>query len=81
MSEVKKEYTWDDLYERAIDCVCMSPELRAKDHARFLLAGIISEEEGYDIEQCECAEEEIDTFLWKREVPILFDENGYLISK
>ena len=64
MGELKKEYTWDELYERAIDCAYMSPELRAKDNARFLLRDIILEEEGYDIEQCECAEEEIDTFLW-----------------
>jgi len=81
VSEVRKAYTWDDLYERAIDCAFMSSELRAKDHARFLLAEIISEEEGYDIEECECPEEEIDTFLWKREKPVLFDENGYLVSK
>jgi len=81
MSEIKKEYTWDELYERAIDCACMSSELRAKDHAKFLLRDIILEEAGYDIEQCECAEEEIDTFLWKRDNPVLFDENGYLVSK
>ena len=81
VDNIKTEYTWDELYERAIDCACMSPELRAKDHARFLLRDIILEEDGYDIEECECAEEEIDTFLWKRDNPVLFDENGYLIRK
>jgi len=59
----------------------MSSELRAKDNARLLLRDIILEEDGYDIENCECAEEEIDAFLWKRENPVLFDENGNLIKK
>ena len=81
VDNIKAEYTWDELYERAIDCACMSPELRAKDHARFLLRDIILEEDGYDIEECECAEEEIDAFLWKRDNPVLFDENGYLVRK
>ena len=27
-------YTWNEIYERAIDSCCMSPELRAKDEAR-----------------------------------------------
>lgn len=27
VANVKTEYTWDELYERAIDCACMSPEL------------------------------------------------------
>ena len=81
VDNIKAEYTWDELYERAIDCACMSPELRAKDHARFLLRDIILEEVGYDIEKCECPEEEIDTFLWKRDNAVLFDENGCLIRK
>ena len=81
MSEFKNKYTWDDLYERADGCVFLSPELCAKDRARENLRTIITEEAGYDIETCECPEEEIDTFLWKREKQILFDENGNLISK
>ena len=39
------------------------------------------DEEGYDIEACECPEDEIDTFLWKREKQVLFDENGNIIQK
>ena len=81
MKQIKSEYTWDDLYERAIECAFMSPELRAKDNARSLLRELVLEEEDCDIEQCECAEEEIDSFLWKRERPVLFDENGSIISK
>lgn len=81
MSEIKKEYTWNDIYERAMDCDFMSHELRAKDNARLLLRDLILEEDGYDIENCECAEEKIDAFLWKRENPVLFDENGNLIKK
>ena len=38
------------------------------------------EEEGYDIEECECPEEEIETFLDKREEPLLFDKNGNFIN-
>ena len=77
----KREYTWDELYERAMGCAFLSPELCAKDRARENLRTIIMDEEGYDIEACECPEEEIDTFLWKREKQVLFDEDGNIIQK
>ena len=77
----KTKYTWDEIYERATGCAFLSPELKAKDQARFELQKLIQEEEGYDIETCECPEEEIDTFLWKREKSVLFNENGNLISE
>lgn len=76
-----KTYTWDDLFERAIDTACLSPELRAKDEARNQLAELISDEAGYDIEQCDCPEDEIDSFLWQREQPVLFDAQGNIIRE
>ena len=81
MHDNKKEYTWDDLYERAIECAFLSDELNAKDNARYELQNLILSEDGYDIEKCECPEDEIDSFLFKREVPVLFNENGNLIRK
>ena len=73
-------YTWDELFERAIDRPFLSRELKAKDHARFLLSILILEEEGYDIEECECPEDEIDVFLKMREVPVTFDEDGKFVE-
>ena len=81
MHDNKKEYTWDDLYERAIGCAFLSDELNAKDNARYELQNLILSEDGYDIEKCECPEDEIDSFLFKREMPVLFNENGNLIRK
>ena len=78
--EDKFSYTWDELFERAIDRPFLSPELKAKDNARFLLSVLILEEEGYDIEECECLEDEIEAFLAKRKEPLLFDENGNFIN-
>lgn len=75
------EYTWDDIYERADGSAYGDDELTAKDNARWQLACLIQEEEGYDIDECECPEEEIDTFLWRREKPVLFDECGNIVKK
>lgn len=80
MPPIKRTYTWDDLYKRAENCRFGSPELRAKDEARFQLADLIEEEWGYDIENGECAEEEIDYFLLQRERPVLFDNGGNIIK-
>lgn len=77
---MKKElYTWDDLYERAEGAACGDPNLRAKDNARFILREIIKETKGYDIEECEIPEEEIESFLKEESQQYLFDENGNLI--
>lgn len=74
-----KLYTWDDLYERADDKGYGSQELTAKDEARYELRNMIMESQGYDIEQCECPEEEIDCFLNTRVQEYLFDENGNFV--
>ena len=75
-----KLYTWDEIYERAIDTVCGSPELRAKDEARFQLEEIINRVKGYDINTCECPEEEIDDFLAEGNKEYLFDTHGNFIK-
>lgn len=73
-------YTWDDLYERADGSAYGDPELKAKDNARFILTEIIKELKGYDIDECECPEEEIDWFLEESDEVYLFDEDGNLIK-
>ena len=77
----KKLYTWDDLYERAEGAACGETNLRAKDNARCVLREIIEEIKGYDIEECEIPEEEIDIFLEKADRKYLFDEDGNLVVK
>ena len=73
-----KLYTWDELYERANGKGYRSPELNAKDNARWKLTEIIKEVEGYYIDDCEIPEEEIEKFLEKSDKEYLFDENGHL---
>lgn len=75
-----KKYSWDELYTRADGCACHSPELRAKDEARGQLGELIKREKGYDIEECECPEEEIEHFLDNRERPLFFDEDGNILN-
>ncbi len=66
--------TWDEIYERADDCPCGSPELRAKDNARWQVRKLVLEKENIDIENAECPEEEVDYYsgLWN----IRFDNYG-----
>lgn len=75
-----KKYTWDDLYEIADSAACGDPELKAKDNARFILTEIIEELKGYNIDECEIPEEEIDYFLKNADRDYLFDENGNLVE-
>ena len=76
----KELYTWDDLYKRAEGTGYGDPELKAKDNARCVLTLIIKTIEGYDIDECECPEEEIDGFLDNADREYLFDENGNLVE-
>lgn len=76
----QKKYTWNELYEKAVNCGCGSPELLTKDEARNQLGELILCECGYNIEQSDCAEDEIDIFLLNRETPVLFDERGNIIE-
>lgn len=77
----KRTYTWDNLYERADGAACGDPELKAKDNARFVLTEIIKELEGYDIDECEIPEEEIEYFLEKSDREYLFDKDGNLVEE
>ncbi len=74
------KYTWDDLYERAIDTGYGDTRLKAKDEARWTLTQIILDKKGYDIDECECPEDEIERFLWESDVEYWFDERGNLIE-
>ena len=76
-----QKYSWDDLYERAIGCACLSRELKAKDEARWELTCIIKEETGIDIDECEIPEEEIEHFLENADREYWFDEFGSLIEE
>ena len=76
----KALHTWNDLYERADDKGYGSAELTAKDEARWQLQEIIFLKEKVDIEEYECPEEAIDTFLWKSDDEYWFDVNGNFIK-
>ena len=79
MKTFYSEYSWDELYERASGKACMSPELRAKDEARYQLRDLILKESGFDIEVCDSAEEAIDSFLKQRKDPVFFDYRGNIV--
>lgn len=73
-----KLYIWNDLYERADGTGFGSPELKAKDNARSELTEIIKKIKGYNIDDRECPEDEIDMFLWNANKEFLFNESGHL---
>ena len=79
MKTFYSEYTWDELFKRASGTACMSPELRAKDEARYQLRDLILKETNLDIEVCDSAEEAIDRFLEKRKAPVFFDDRGNIV--
>ena len=73
-----KYYTWDDLYERAMDTAFGDPRLRAKDEARFQ-ANNYAMDKGYeDAEEAEIPEEVIEDYCEK--FGLRFDENGNIIA-
>lgn len=76
----EKLYTWDDLYERADGTGFGDPELTAKDNARAELTIIIEAVRGYNIDDCEIPEEEIESFLDNANKEFLFDECGNLVK-
>lgn len=81
MKTFYSEYSWDELFNRAIGKAFLSPELRAKDEARYQLGELIKKETGINIEECESAEEEIDKFLSGRKIPVVFDNRGNIIKR
>lgn len=77
----EKLYTWDNLYEKADGTGFGDPELTAKDEARAELTIIIEAVCGYNIDDCEIPEEEIENFLEKSDKEYLFDERGNLVME
>lgn len=73
-------YTWDEIYNNALNSPFLSMELGAKDEARYQLSSLIMHETERNVSACECPEEEIENFLWEREKPVLFDERGNIVS-
>lgn len=73
-------FSWDALYERAADKPFGSNELSAKDEARNQLRDEIMIKRGFDIEECESPEEEIETFLSEENISYYFDENGNMVK-
>lgn len=71
-------FTFDDLYDLAIDRGYGDPRLTAKDNARYAVECLIQEEQGRDINECECPEDEIFDYLKDHE--LYFDEDGRLID-
>lgn len=80
MKEFYSEYTWNDIFKNAVNKAFLSPELKAKDEARYQLGELIKKEAGYDIEACESAETEIDKYLRERKATVLFDERGNILQ-
>ena len=69
-----KYYTWNDLYERAMDTAFGDPELSAKDEARFQ-ANNYAMDKGYeDAEEAEIPEDRIEDYC--DDLGLRFDENG-----
>lgn len=73
-----KKYTWDEIYERAIDKVCFSPELKAKDEARWQVRDYAIEHGYEDPEDVECPEERIADYC--NMFGIMFDEKGNIVT-
>lgn len=73
------KYTYDDIYELADGSACGDPELKRKDMARDEMRYIIQEVKGYDIEETDCAEDEIVEFLEENPKYNVFDVFGHAI--
>lgn len=73
-----KKYTWDELFEKAMETGFGEPALKAKDEARGQVVDIVRQHLGIDIETSECVEDEIDFYC--EEYEIFFDERGNILS-
>lgn len=73
-----KTYTWDDIYDRAIDAGYGDDTLTAKDEARWQVRDFVLDLGDDDIEDAECPEYEIDFYC--KEYSILFDINGNIVK-
>lgn len=73
-------FTWNELYQRAMEKSYGDPELEAKDNARYEI-GIIAEQYGVNIEEDECPEDAIDFFLAEHKELDRFDIDGHMINE
>lgn len=66
--------TWDQIYDNAIDTGCGDERLRIKDIARYEVECLVMDLLGYNINDAEIPEEEVDhyTSLWD----IQFNKEG-----
>ncbi len=70
----RKELTWDDIYERAIDTACGDWRLKAKDTARWQVRNFALEQGEMDLEEAEVPEDMVEDYCKK--YSIVFDTNG-----
>ena len=73
-----RQYTWDDLYERADGAACGEDTLNAKDEARWQVRCFMMEMGELDLDEQECPEDWVEDYCddWE----IRFDENGNIVS-
>lgn len=74
-----KYYTYDEIYNRAIDAPCRSHELKAKDNAIYNIWAEILETTGENIYDYEIPEETIEKHIERSEKQYFFDDNGNMI--
>jgi hypothetical protein len=73
-------FTWNELYERAMEKGWWEDELKAKDNARYEI-GIVAEKFGINIEEDECPEDAIDAFLAEHKEFDRFDTEGHMLDE
>ncbi len=71
-------YTWDNIYERAIDTACGDWRLKAKDAARWQVRNFALEHGEMDVEEAEVPEDAVEDYCKK--YSIVFDTNGNIIG-
>ena len=75
VEKVEFYLTWDDISCRCMSEQCSLNDIKVKDNARCYI-GDYARDFGVDIEEVECPEEEIDSFLLEHPECDRFDEYG-----
>lgn len=71
-------YTWNEIYENAIDKACGSSELRAKDEARFQVRNLTIDLGVPPLDESEVPEDVVEDYF--KSLNIKFDECGNIVS-
>lgn len=71
-------YTWNEIYENAIDKACGSSELRAKDEARFQVRNLTIDLGAPPLDESEVPEDVVEDYC--KSLNIKFDECGNIVS-